>query len=494
MIQGGWKRRRGLQTCSLPSGCSAHATFKLVTRVVVGVLVAIAVVLKWRGSALSVRASSLSRARVVHVLGNRCIQGRVPRDEEVSGDSIIYVQLKRAHTKCIQHRDGTAVTIDNNQITCGQRETEFCASKIVKYLKLNYDVDLKTSVLVCVDCSGSLKLFLSQRFETSISVPARDYSQATWLHSLGLNVLKNWPKVKFEINVITTCRETLYPLLEELRETFFIGDQVNLEIAAESTATEDCLDYIDDYDWPYGFKRVRHRLVSSGGPQIAIPEAVRPLPVENSYSVLLEDDVMISRQFYSWLKFVGLQLADIQNTRKHRYFSISLYTPRVLETGHARREKIDYEQHGVKRGGIFGFEIPCSWGAAFNGVYWKEALLYFQKRHDEEQKSRRIIIPRSRVTGWKGSWKKWLIELGYTQHWTTIYPIFPNETSFSTNKLMVGEHIGHVTEEMRRNYTVPLFTSSVWFEQLRRTNLFVEKITVFDAFFTPVVEWRSSSD
>jgi hypothetical protein len=234
--------------------------------------------------------------------------------------------------------------------------------------------------------------------------------------------------------------------------------------------------------------------VSSGGPQIAIPEAVRPLPVENSYSVLLEDDVMISRQFYSWLKFVGLQLADVQNARKHRYFSISLYTPRVLETGHARREKIDYEQHGVKRGGIFGFEVPCSWGAAFNGVYWKEALLYFQKRHDEEQKPRRIIIPRSRVTGWKGSWKKWLIELGYTQHWTTIYPIFPNETSFSTNKLMVGEHIGHVTEEMRRNYTVPLFTSSVWFEQLRRTNLFVEKITAFDAFFTPVVEWRSSSD
>jgi len=435
---------------------------------------------------------SVSSPKVLHLLGNPCLTN----SEDLLMDTIsplsmsgIYVQLQQSKRIIRDHRcvqiGGSVEVI---RISCRAKEALKCGREIIARVKLKYDLDTSRSVVVCIECSALLTFFLRERFEVVVNMPLRDYLQAKWLHAMSVDTLRNWFDTKFQINIITTCRNTLFRLLKELREVYFFGDEIHLEIAAESTASKACLDHIDEYDWPHGTKHIRQRIVASGGPQVAIPEAIRPSPSENNYAIMLEDDVLISRQFFSWLKFVSLQLMTSRHLVEKRLFSISLYTPRVLETGYHRREPIDYERHGIARGGIFGFEVPCSWGAAFGGADWREALSYFQKRYAEEQQSRQTIIPGSRVTGWKGSWKKWLIELGYVQHWTTIYPIFHNETSFSTNMLMLGEHIERVTDEMRRNYTVPLFTSTEWYDELINKNLFEDgELRVFDAFFEAII-------
>jgi hypothetical protein len=199
-------------------------------------------------------------------------------------------------------------------------------------------------------------------------------------------------------------------------------------------------------------------------------------------AILLEDDVLVSTQFYGWLKFIGLQLFDERNNKFSDVYSISLYTPRVIETGQVRRKYIDYASEGVQQGSTFLYEVPCSWGSAFYGKRWSEALSYFEKRlagvevYDP--------IPKSRVNGWSGSWKKWLIEINHYEHWTTIYPYFHNQTSFSTNMLSKGHHIDSAPDkEALQMYRVPIFNGNEWYEQMTHKRIATSSRTVFDLHF-----------
>jgi hypothetical protein len=198
---------------------------------------------------------------------------------------------------------------------------------------------------------------------------------------------------------------------------------------------------------------------------------------------LLEDDIAISNQFYCWLKFVGLQLQHHIHREQQHIFSISLYTPRVIETGKERRTWINFSDMNLHPGSVFISEVPCSWGSAFAAQYWHEAMTYFERRYSGEN----IYppIPHSRVNGWTGSWKRWLIELGHYLHWTTVYPLFAEERSFSTNTLQKGQHISATQQQEEfLMYKVPLFEDNRWYRELREPRLFpIDKS--FNLFFTP---------
>ena len=365
-------------------------------------------------------------------------------------------------------------------VRCGSLD---CPASIVKRFAPSEEEE---DIRFCIDCPEALVAALRSPGFQVIALPASDFSQMVWLEHLSSSEIALWSRVTFEINIISTCRmRSLGSLLEALTKSHFFGDRVDMTIALDVHPSKDCLELLQAFRWKHGNFRLSRRIKPAGGPQVAVPEGVTATVKEHSLAILLEDDVLVSTQFYSWLKFVGLQLAQyrrkIAENTKLKIFSISLYTPRVVETGGDRRLKINFKSHGLETGNVFLYEVPCSWGSAFLGSYWSDALTYFEARLRGE-----VVyapIDGSRVNGWTGSWKKWLIELGHYEHWVTVYPYFTNQTSFSTNLLMKGEHITEMpSAEELQMYKVPIFTNTSWYYQLRTKRLFPID-DAFDLFF-----------
>lgn len=65
---------------------------------------------------------------------------------------------------------------------------------------------------------------------------------------------------------------------------------------------------------------------------------------------------------------------------------------------------------------------------------------------------------------WQASWKKFLIDMMYLRGQVTLYPNFPNQSSFSTNHMEPGAHISAVDNSLTHlkiDFEVPLL--QVWF-------------------------------
>ena len=341
------------------------------------------------------------------------------------------------------------------------------------------------SFALCISCSGLQQEKVRRFVHLVVSVSYADFQQMIWLSALNNQELAMWHSATFDLTVVTTCRmETLTTLLEQIANTHYFGDTVNLKFAVEAGAPVECLDVIDDFEWLRGEKSVQSRLQPSGGAHVAVPEAVE-YTVTTKFHIMLEDDVGVSSQYYAWLKYASLQLLVCEKCEsKYRLFSISLYTPRVVETSHTRRQPFHYREVGISPGSVFLHEVPCSWGVAFSSRPWRRAFKYFELRLNTNYSYDRI--PHSRVNGWKGSWKKWLIELGYWEHWKTLYVYFDDERSFSTNNLAPGAHIHATSSEMIRNYSVPLFHENSWFTALNNTRLFEKELITLNLYNSAV--------
>ena len=320
---------------------------------------------------------------------------------------------------------------------------------------------------ICVACSSMERNTLRALCpETTFSMPYDDFENFIWVQSLDFVELAGWKQLKIDITVVTTCRMySLQQLLADVQEAYYFGDEIDLHIAVEGGGSNYCVELLNSFVWSHGRKNVHRRIQRSAGPQVAIPEAITFGQAD--FQVLLEDDVRVSNQYYAWLKFVTLQMRT--RVRARRLFSVSLYTPRVVETGETARSRFQFESQYLRHGDVFLFEVPCSWGAAFKKTSWSGMLKYFEMRLNHEITDTDWI----KQSKWlAGSWKKWLIELGYIEHWMTLYPYFENETSFSTNTLGVGVHIDKVNAEMRDNYTVPLINDTSWYASLSHKRLF----------------------
>jgi len=305
-----------------------------------------------------------------------------------------------------------------------------------------------------------------------------------WLEALTPVELLLWERVTFEISVVTTCRmATLRDLMARTLEASYLGDHVDLHVSVDTKASSECLRFLQSFTWSHGGYHIRRRIRAAEGAQVAVPEGLSITGNDSHYGVLLEDDIKLSTEFYCWLKFAGLQLETSSQKASKQIFSISLYTPRVVETGKERRKWINYDEHNLHSGSVYLYEVPCSWGSAFSATFWSRALSYFETRFNGTEVY--APIENSRVNGWKGSWKKWLIELGYYRKWTTMYPLFEDERSFSSNMLQKGQHIVEAKSSEVEMYIVPVFEDNSWYNQLRRKRLFPVEST-FDLYFHPV--------
>lgn len=247
--------------------------------------------------------------------------------------------------------------------------------------------------------------------------------------------------MKISINIITQSRpRSLQRLLNSITTAHFLGDTIDFSFNMDSKVDSETLNVVNDFVWPYGNKVVRRRIIQ-GGLIRAVSESWYPTS-DDDYGLLLEDDIEVSPFFYMWLKYALLVYRYDPAVSLPELNAIALYTPRVVEVVKERpvwnaTEFFKYSHPNMP----YLHQLPCSWGSLFFPQRWREFYKYMGMRYTADAKKNPVQIPRSRTNGWQASWKKFLIDVMYLRGYVTLYPNFPNQTSFSTNHLEPGAHI-----------------------------------------------------
>ncbi|KAI0924549.1 hypothetical protein AcW2_005410 [Taiwanofungus camphoratus] len=134
-----------------------------------------------------------------------------------------------------------------------------------------------------------------------LQIAQEDLPYCDWMGTLTLQEFKNWHVPRVDISVITNNRpHSLTRLLSSLSSARYFGDTLNLRINIEQTADAETLQVVDDFQWVRGGLFIHHRIIH-GGLLPAIVESWYPHS-NDSYGLILEDDVELSPLFYAWIK------------------------------------------------------------------------------------------------------------------------------------------------------------------------------------------------
>ena len=189
--------------------------------------------------------------------------------------------------------------------------------------------------------------------------------------------------------------------------------------------------------------QIRHRVVK-GGLITAVTESWFPSS-DDEWNFFLEDDISVSPLFYIWAKYALLTYQyGAPEDRMPDFMGVSLYTPRMIETA-KERFKVDLPTDMKRVTGHrytpFLDQVPCSWGALYSPTVWKEFRNYLRMRL-EQGESVKMNIPGSRINGWKGSWKKYLMEMSYSRGLYMLYPNFKDQVLL-TKRAATTRKAGH---------------------------------------------------
>ncbi|KAG2743228.1 hypothetical protein P692DRAFT_201841865 [Suillus brevipes Sb2] len=270
------------------------------------------------------------------------------------------------------------------------------------------------------------------RKTTLIRLPRADIPHSDWIGSLTLRELRNWNVPEITISVITDHRpHSLQRLLTSLTHARYFGERVGLRINLEQTANVETLRVVQDFEWPRGDVFIHHRIIH-GGLLPAVVESWYPNS-NDSYGLLLEDDIEVSPLFFAWIKMTVL-----------RY---RLYQQKMIELRPEGRRSFDaralFATDGILNPNTpYLSQIPCSWGAVYFPEHWREFHDYLSIRLSEySMKIHENVVPDIRSNKWVKSWKKYFIELVYLRGYVMLYPNYANFTSLSINHLEIGSHV-----------------------------------------------------
>ncbi|KAM0786797.1 hypothetical protein ACM66B_002231 [Microbotryomycetes sp. NB124-2] len=292
-----------------------------------------------------------------------------------------------------------------------------------------------------------------------------EWQEAQWMSALPLEALRHWHTPRIDLSVVTNNRaKSLKRLVTSLQQAEYYSDHVNLLINLEQTSDRATQKLTDGLAWPFGVITLKHRVVL-GGLMPAIVESWYPAS-NDSYGVLLEDDVEVSPMFYGWLKFSILSYrygTPDKRRDSSRLFGISLYQPRNVELRPEGRQPFDahalFESMSLSPTLPYLSQVPCSWGAVYFPEHWKEFHQYLSLRLSEVALPiSDAIVPDIKSNRWPRSWKKYFIELVYMRGYLMLYPNYENFVSLSTNHVEKGEHIHNDDDLLKRKslFEVPL--------------------------------------
>ncbi|KIY43720.1 hypothetical protein FISHEDRAFT_52978 [Fistulina hepatica ATCC 64428] len=297
---------------------------------------------------------------------------------------------------------------------------------------------------------------------TILRIPENDLAHCQWMASFSLTEWYNWHKPQMQVSLITKDRpKSLSRLLASLSQAAFFGDKVDVRIHIEQDCDRETLALFDRFSWPHGSVYVQHRIIQ-GGLLPAVVESWYPSS-NDSYGLLLEDDVELSPMFYAWSKMALLKyrygrLVD----RSDLLFGISLYQQKNTELQIDGRRPFDarslfHTLHLDFPSTPYLSQIPCSWGAVYFPEHWREFHNYLAFRLSEYVFSiEQNIVPDLRSNRWLRSWKKYFIEFVYLRGYVMLYPNYADFVSLSTNHLEVGSHVRATSMEKRDLFVLPL--------------------------------------
>ncbi|KAG0705557.1 hypothetical protein DFH29DRAFT_905956 [Suillus ampliporus] len=321
-------------------------------------------------------------------------------------------------------------------------------------------LDASPDVVFALDVQDFLSVTLTMvllhepyRDTTLIRLPRADIPYSDWIGSLTLRELRNWNVPEITISVITDHRpHSLQRLLTSLTRARYFGERVGLRINLEQTADPETLRVIQDFGWNHGNVFVYHRVIH-GGLLPAVVESWYPNS-NDSYGLLLEDDIEVSPMFFAWIKMTLLRYrhGGPENISPS-VFGISLYQQKMIELRPEGRRSFDaralFTTNDTPNPSTpYLSQIPCSWGAVYFPEHWREFHDYLSIRLSEySMKIHEDVVPDIRSNKWVKSWKKYFIELIYLRGYVMLYPNYANFTSLSTNHLEVGSHVKDQPEE-----------------------------------------------
>ncbi|KAJ7634165.1 hypothetical protein DFH06DRAFT_1100660, partial [Mycena polygramma] len=297
---------------------------------------------------------------------------------------------------------------------------------------------------------------------TIIRIPRNDLMYVHWMGSLSLPEWTNWNVPRIEVSIITQDRpQSLERLLSSLSRGRFFGDYVNLRMNLEQSSDLETIRVVGEYEWAHGSVFI-HRRVVHGGLLPAVVESWYPHS-NDSYGLLLEDDVELSPLFYAWIKMTILRYRYGEASGETaRLFGISLYQQKNIELHPEGRKAFDprklFAEHGVPDPSTpYLSQIPCSWGAVYFPEQWREFHVYLAGRLSETTMDiEQIVVPGVRSNQWTKSWKKYFIEMVYLKGYVMLYPNYAGFVSLSTNHLEVGSHVKDRPKEKQEMFRLPL--------------------------------------
>lgn len=255
--------------------------------------------------------------------------------------------------------------------------------------------------------------------------------------------------------------KSLSRLLNSLSLAEYSSDNIPLIVSIDHTDTESNAEVIEiakSFEWEYGIKKVVQH-TSNLGLEKHILEC-GDLTKEYGSIILLEDDLIVSPQFYNYA-VQGIKFYD----NKTDIAGLSLYAYEFEELGWYRFYP---KQSGTN---TYFMQWASSWGQAWSHEQWTGFMDWYKDFSDFEG----INIP-SQVKGWKNSWKKYFIAYLADQN---KYFAFPYQ---SYTSMMDGLGTHHTADS--RNNNVSLVGKSHGNYPLAFTN-FPNDELYYDSFFQP---------
>ncbi|OIT34907.1 PREDICTED: uncharacterized protein LOC109244079 [Nicotiana attenuata] len=380
-----------------------------------------------------------------------------PCEDAVTALNWPKVVCKERRFKIMDLGVGALSTISNSEVPVVQA--------VYASMKGLINIHNPSLVITVADADPNVKKALKMATEantnssTLVLLPRSSVTKVLWMADIRSTALPNWNRMRLSINIITQNRaNSLARLLKALSDAYYIGDEVPITFNMDSKVDEATIKLVNSFNWPHGPKTLRRRIIQ-GGLIRAVSESWYPSS-DDDFGLLLEDDIEVSPYYYLWIKYAVLAYHYDPQISLPELSSISLYTPRLVEVVKERPKwnATDFFKQ-IHPNTPYLHQLPCSWGAVFFPKQWKEFYVYMNMRFTEDAKQNPVQIPKSRTNGWQASWKKFLIDMMYLRGYVSLYPNFPNQTSFTTNHMEPGAHIAakeNVVKHNKADFEVPL--------------------------------------
>ena len=271
--------------------------------------------------------------------------------------------------------------------------------------------------------------------------------------------------------------DSIEQLLNSLLRADYAGDQIDLVISLDKgKRQQEIVSVAEAIDWPHGDKTVRI-FPERQGLRAHIIQC-GDLTERYDAVVILEDDLMVSPHFYSYVK------QTIEYYKDNPYIAgISLYKH---QTHPGVNRPFEPANNGYD---VYMQQFAMSWGQCWTKSMWQKFRAWYNENEGKDL-SEGNILP-TYVSHWnKQSWLKYFMRYIVENDKYFIYPYF----SLTTNASDAGEHCRIPNNDFQvslqegdMQYRFPSFEDAVKYD------VFFERIGIEDMVF-PELEGKKLLD